>query len=155
LFLSSSIDRELQAVHSEFEGNLSQDYRRIWQVQKTTSDPEHPYSKFTTGNIESLRTTPARLGIDLREVLLHFYEKQYSANRMSLAILGNRKYCLICVYFSFSTKKFAESLDVLQSMVVRSFKDVLNKQLIAPQYPADPFGETRCKVDCSIISTSF
>jgi len=104
LFLSSSIDRELQAIHSEFERNLSQEYRRIRQVKKTTSDPEHPYSKFVTGNNESLRTTPTRLGIDLRKVLLQFYEKQYSANRMSLVLLGNRKYCVICAHISFSLK---------------------------------------------------
>ena len=155
MFLSSSIDRELQAVHSEFEGYLSQDAWRIRQVKKTTSDPEHPYSKFNVGNIETLRTTPAGLGIDVREVLLQFYENQYSANRMSLAVLGNRKYCVICVVFNLNQKIIAESLDKLQSMVVRSFENVVNKQLTIPRCPADPFGETRCKVDCSIIFTLF
>ena len=91
LFLKSSIDRELLAVNSEFESKLAQDDRRIAYVERATSDPGHPFSKFTTGNLESLRTTPARLGVDIREVLLKFYETNYSANRMSLAVLGNGK----------------------------------------------------------------
>lgn len=150
LLSPSSIDREIQAVNSEFEGDLAQDSWRISQVKRATSDPEHPYSKFTIGNNESLRTIPTQLGIDLREVLLDFYEKQYSANRMSLVVLGNRKYSILFSYFGITTP-IVESLDDLQTMVVKSFKDVRNKQLIAQKYPADPFGETRCKVTDTIL----
>ncbi|CAF1154978.1 unnamed protein product [Rotaria sordida] len=91
LLSPSSIGRELQAVHSEFESYLGQDSWRIFQVDKLTSDPEHPYSRFTIGNMESLRTTSNLCGTDIRQVLIDFYENEYSANRMSLAVLGNRK----------------------------------------------------------------
>ncbi|UJR18241.1 hypothetical protein I4U23_005141 [Adineta vaga] len=128
LFSSSSIDREVQAVHSEFEKNLSLDYRRIIQIEKFTSDPEHPFSRFTTGNIESLQTVPKQMGIDIRQVLIDFYEKHYSANRMSLVVLSNH------------------SLDELQSFVVNSFKTIPNKQLIAQKYSADPYGPTTRKI---------
>ncbi|CAF3842357.1 unnamed protein product [Rotaria sp. Silwood1] len=89
LFAASSTDRELEAVNSEYEGNLFKDVRRITQLEKSTSDSEHPYSEFPSGNTESLRTTPKQRGIDIREVLLDFYKAQYSSNRMSLAVLGN------------------------------------------------------------------
>ncbi|CAF5141886.1 unnamed protein product [Rotaria sp. Silwood1] len=90
LFAASSTDRELEAVNSEYEGNLFKDVRRITQLEKSTSDSEHPYSEFSSGNTESLRPTPKQRGIDIREVLLDFYKAQYSSNRMSLAVLGNR-----------------------------------------------------------------
>ncbi|CAF1688032.1 unnamed protein product, partial [Adineta ricciae] len=80
LFSSSSVEREIQAVNSEFERYLSSDAWRISQIEKSTLDPEHPYSRFGTGNIESLQTIPKESGIDIREVLLKFYEDHYSAN---------------------------------------------------------------------------
>ncbi|CAF1252823.1 unnamed protein product, partial [Rotaria sordida] len=105
LLSPSSIGRELQAVHSEFESYLGQDSWRIFQVDKLTSDPEHPYSRFTIGNMESLRTTSNLCGTDIRQVLIDFYENEYSANRMSLAVLGNRKLTNVCVIDVSSTVK--------------------------------------------------
>ncbi|CAF3938486.1 unnamed protein product [Rotaria sordida] len=105
LLSPSSIGRELQAVHSEFESYLGQDSWHIFQVDKLTSDPEHPYSRFTIGNMESLRTTSNLCGIDIRQVLIDFYENEYSANRMSLAVLGNRKLTNVCVIDVSSTVK--------------------------------------------------
>jgi len=90
LFTASSTDRELEAVNSEYEGNLFKDVWRISQLEKSTSDPQHPYSGFSIGNSESLRTTPKQRGIDIRQVLLDFHKAEYSSNRMSLAVLGNR-----------------------------------------------------------------
>ncbi|CAF3908783.1 unnamed protein product [Rotaria sp. Silwood1] len=96
LFAASSTDRELETVNSEYEGNLFKDVRRITQLEKSTSDSEHPYSEFPSGNTESLKTTPKQREIDIREVLLDFYKAQYSSNRMSLAVLGN---CMLLDFF--------------------------------------------------------
>ena len=91
LFAASSTDRELEAVNSEYEGNLFKDAWRVSQLEKSTSDPEHSYSRFSIGNTESLRTIPKQRGIDIRQLLLDFHRVHYSSNRMSLAILGNRE----------------------------------------------------------------
>jgi hypothetical protein len=95
LFAASSTDRELEAVNSEYEGYLYTDVWRISQLQKSTSDPQHPYSQFSTGNTESLRTIPKQRGIDTRQVLLDFHKAEYSSNRMSLAVLSNRMSSII------------------------------------------------------------
>ena len=92
LFDASSTDRELEAVNSEYEGNVSKDAWRISQLEKSTSNPDHPYSRFSIGNTESLRTVPKQRGIDIRQVLLDFHRDHYSSNRMSLAVLGNRTF---------------------------------------------------------------
>ncbi|CAF4060738.1 unnamed protein product, partial [Adineta steineri] len=127
LFSASSIDREIEAVNSEYEGDLSNDVWRVLQLEKSTSDPQHPYSQFAIGNSESLRTTPKQRGIDIRQVLLDFYTAEYSSNRMSLAVLSN------------------QPLDELQSLVMKSFNDVPNKNLKQVKYPADPYGESTRK----------
>ena len=90
LFDASSTDRELEAVNSEYEGNVFKDPWRISQLEKSTSNSDHPYSRFSIGNTESLRTIPKQRGIDIRQVLLDFHRDHYSSNRMSLAVLGNR-----------------------------------------------------------------
>ncbi|CAF1121848.1 unnamed protein product [Adineta ricciae] len=133
LFTVSATDRELEAVNSEYEGNLSKDVWRISQLEKSTSDPQHPYSSFAIGNSESLRTIPKQRGIDIRQVLLDFHKAEYSSNRMSLAVLGN------------------QSLDELQELVIKSFKDVPNKRLKKATYPADPYGENKRKTILYVV----
>ncbi|CAF3683030.1 unnamed protein product [Adineta steineri] len=133
LFSASSTDRELEAVNSEYEGYLSKDVWRISQLERSTSDPQHPYSGFDVGNTETLRTTPKQRGIDIRQVLLNFHKTEYSSNRMSLAVLGN------------------QSLDELQSLVMKSFNDVPNKKLEQVKYPADPYGESQRKTICYVV----
>ncbi|CAF4452269.1 unnamed protein product [Rotaria sp. Silwood2] len=130
LFAASSIDRELEAVNSEYEANLFKDTWRISQLEKSTSDPKHPYSGFSLGNTESLRIIPKQRGIDIRQALLDFQKTEYSSNRMSLAVLGN------------------QSLDELQSFVIKSFKEVQNKKLKKPRYPSDPYDESKRKTIC-------
>ncbi|CAF4219328.1 unnamed protein product, partial [Rotaria sordida] len=87
LFAASSIDRELEAVNSEYEANLFKDTWRISQLEKSTSDPKYPYSGFSIGNRESLRIIPKQRGIDIRQALLDFHKTEYSSNRMSLATI--------------------------------------------------------------------
>lgn len=50
LFTESCVEREVNAVHSEHEKNLLHDYWRLSQLEKSTSKPDHPFSKFGTGN---------------------------------------------------------------------------------------------------------
>lgn len=49
LFTESATGRELNAVNSEHEKNLSSDTWRLDQLNKSTADPKHPYHKFGTG----------------------------------------------------------------------------------------------------------
>lgn len=49
LFTESAVDREVNAVNSEHEKNLQNDYWRLTQLEKATADPTHDFSKFNTG----------------------------------------------------------------------------------------------------------
>lgn len=108
--------REINAVHSEHEKNLSTDVWRIRQVNKFLSNPEHPYSKFGTGNKETLLEIPKEQNIDIRNELIKFHKKWYSSNIMSLAIFGK------------------ESLDELEAMTLKYFADIENKNVELPKW---------------------
>ncbi len=88
LFTEGATDRELSAVDSENARNLSLDGRRQLQVSKHLSAPGSVWAKFGTGNLRTLRAAPAAAGIDVRAALLRHYRAFYSANIMTLAVLG-------------------------------------------------------------------
>lgn len=111
LFLESTLDRELRAVDSENKKNLQSDLWRLNQLEKSLSNPAHPYCHFGTGNLEVLKTEPEARGINVRQKFIDFYQKHYSANRMKLVILGS------------------EELDVLESWAVEYFSGIENKNL--------------------------
>jgi len=91
LFTETLTELELNAINSEHEKNLANDTWRFDQLDKSSASPEHPFSKFGTGNKETLDIIPKRMGINVRDRLLEFHQKYYSANVMSLCILGKGK----------------------------------------------------------------
>lgn len=88
LFTESATEKEMNAVNSEHEKNLASDTWRIDQIDKSSADPNHPYSKFGTGNIETLDIIPKQKNIDVRQELLKFHKMWYSSNIMALSVLG-------------------------------------------------------------------
>jgi insulysin len=111
LFLADTLDRELKAVDSENKKNLQSDNWRLSQLNKSLSNPKHPFHHFSTGNLETLRDGPRQRGVEIREKFMEFHDKHYSANRMKLVVLGK------------------EPLETLESWVTELFADVQNKDL--------------------------
>ncbi|XP_008428221.1 insulin-degrading enzyme isoform X2 [Poecilia reticulata] len=127
LFDESCKDREVNAVDSEHEKNLMNDAWRLFQLEKATGNPNHPFSKFGTGNKLTLETRPSKEGVDIRQELLKFHSTYYSANLMGLCVLGR------------------ESLDELTAMVENLFGEVENKNVPVPEFPEHPFQEEHLK----------
>ena len=88
LFTESVIEKEVNAVQQEHEKNLNSDYWRIDQLNKFTCKQDHPYSKFGTGNKDTLQKIPNEKNINVRDELFKFHSTYYSSNIMSLAVLG-------------------------------------------------------------------
>ncbi|MGU5661610.1 insulinase family protein [Aeromonas sanarellii] len=84
-FAPEWVDKERNAVDSEYRLKLQDDVRRSYQVHKETVNPAHPFAKFSVGNLDTLADLPGR---DLRSDLLAFYETHYSADRMALVMLS-------------------------------------------------------------------
>ncbi|WP_417599191.1 insulinase family protein [Oceanospirillum sp.] len=85
LFTEAYVKREKNAVHSEYQSKLRDDGRKQFDVLKQALNPEHPYSRFSTGSLKTL----ADKSVSTRDAMLEFYQTYYSANRMSLVIQGN------------------------------------------------------------------
>lgn len=84
LFNLELVDRERQAIESEYSLKLKDDIRRVYQVSKESVNPAHPFSKFSVGNLETLSGDQQQL----RQELLAFYQSKYSANLMTLCLTG-------------------------------------------------------------------
>lgn len=76
------VDREKNAVHSEYQMQIKEDGWRGLMVQKVAMNPEHPMSKFNIGTLDTLDG-------DAYSALITFFEGHYSANQMGAVILHN------------------------------------------------------------------
>ena len=97
------MNKEIDAVNSEHEKNINQDNWRQMELIKSLSNPNHPFSKFSTGSTKSLR------GVDpekLHNKILKFYDNYYTPSNMKLTVLGY------------------QDIEVLQDLVTRIFSDI-------------------------------
>eukprot|EP00850_Spirogloea_muscicola_P015894 SM000125S26099 [mRNA] locus=s125:384142:392192:+ [translate_table: standard] len=101
-----AMDREVQAVDSEFNQVQQSDSARLLQLQCHTAHADHPFHKFSWGNRKSLVDDPAAVGVDMRGELMGLYGRHYNAGSMRLAVIGG------------------EPLDVLEAWVRELFGDV-------------------------------
>lgn len=85
LFAEESVQKERQAIEAEFSMKLKDDGRRIYQAHKETINPEHPFAKFSVGNLQTLDDRPHQ---SAQQAVQQFYREQYSASRMSLVLVS-------------------------------------------------------------------
>ena len=111
LFNSEYVDREKHAVNSEYQSRLKDDGRREYDLLKTMVNPSHPFAKFSVGSLETLTDHPKQ---SLRDALLAFYRAHYSANRMTLSVLGR------------------ESIAELETLVRQKFSAISSKATRKP-----------------------
>ncbi len=86
-FDAGYVDREKNAVQAEYQMGLKSDPRRGLDVFQELISPDHPFSQFAVGSLESLGDRPDSL---VRDELLDFYATYYSANNMRLAVYGSQ-----------------------------------------------------------------
>jgi secreted Zn-dependent insulinase-like peptidase len=123
------VEREKNAVHAEFKAKLKDDFRRIFSAEKLAMNPEHPYAKFSTGNLDTLADRPDS---NIRDELIEFYHNHYSADRMTLVLAGHY------------------SLDQLQQWAVDKFSAV-PKHDVAPRAQRPPlFSAEQLPLDMNI-----
>lgn len=104
LMLTDSINREVEAVESEFQNEIYVDAHRINQIFASMALENHAARKFTWGNIKTLKH-----GIDstkLSKMLREFHTKFYKSNWMNLCIQSSM------------------NLDILQAIVLRYFSEI-------------------------------
>ncbi len=115
LFDANYVERERNAVESEYQLKYKNDGRRQWDVLREIANPNHPLSKFNVGSLETLGDNERS---NVRAELIDFYNKYYSANLMTLAVLGK------------------ESLDQLEKIVRQRFSSIKDKKVSIQPYEA-------------------
>ena len=93
------------------------------QISKENSSKDHPYHKFSTGNLDTLSEIPKKHSLDVRKALLEFHSKMYSADVMKLVIVGR------------------EELDKLEEWARSMFSGVENKKRGALLWRGLPFSQ--------------
>ncbi len=86
LFNAEFVEREKNAVNSEYLGKIKTENRRFYAGIQQAFNPNSPYAKFSVGNLETLAD---RDNQSVRDDLLKFYKAYYSANLMTLVVLAN------------------------------------------------------------------
>ncbi|NOQ14806.1 MAG: peptidase M16 [Methyloprofundus sp.] len=86
LFNAEFVEREKNAVNSEYLGKIKTENRRFYAGIQQAFNPQSPYAKFSVGSLETLADRDNQL---VRDDLLKFYKTHYSANLMSLVVLAN------------------------------------------------------------------
>ncbi|MBW4936134.1 insulinase family protein [Marinobacter sp. F4206] len=122
LFTAELVDRERNAVHSEFSSKQKEDGRRFYSVKKAASNPEHAFNQFAVGNLSTLENTDDN---PLRPDLIQFWKDRYSANLMTLAVYG------------------PQPLDELEQMVKSRFNAIENRELEPKKHPAAFYEDDR------------
>ncbi|HSC76904.1 MAG TPA: insulinase family protein [Pseudomonadales bacterium] len=112
LFNAAYVEREKNAVNSEYQARIRDDERRQWDVLRELFHANNPAATFSVGNLATLADTK---NSKVRDDLLTFYQQHYSANTMTLVVLGR------------------ESLPQLQAMVEQFFNAVPDRKLSVDQ----------------------
>jgi insulysin len=111
LFTPEYVDRERNAVHSEYQSGLQDDGRRGYSVLKAVMNPAHPLTGFSVGSLDTLQDHD---GLSLRDALLAHYDRYYSANMMAVALSG------------------PQTLEELEVLARRFFAPVINRERSMP-----------------------
>ncbi len=106
-FDAAYVEREKNAVNSEYQLYLKDDDWRSSAVEKQVMNQTHPGAKFSVGSLDTLSG-------DVRTDLVEFYRTHYSADQMALVVVGS------------------QSLDELNTWVTAKFSEIPRRQIAKP-----------------------
>jgi insulysin len=117
LFEESSVEGEVHAVNAEHEKNLQSDGWKLWQLLKHVSNPQHPFHMFSTGSLSTLNNTAT----PLLPLLRTYYDSNYSANTLQLAVYGR------------------DSIETLTKWTETYFTEIPNRSVSPQTFPKTAF----------------
>ncbi|XP_071342752.1 nardilysin-like [Trachinotus anak] len=86
LMIEDAIDREVEAVDSEYQLARPSDSHRKEMLFGSLAKPGHPMSKFCWGNAQTLKHEPREKQINTYQRLRDFWRRYYSAHYMTLTV---------------------------------------------------------------------
>ncbi|XP_053105937.1 nardilysin [Hemicordylus capensis] len=123
LMIQDAIDREVEAVDSEYQLARPSDANRREMLFGSLARSSHPMKKFFWGNADTLKHEPKQKDIDTYTRLREFWQRYYSAHYMTLVVQSK------------------ETLDTLETWVTEIFSEIPNNELPKPVFShlTEPF----------------
>ena len=84
LLKKDSVQREINAVDSEYKNGLTNDAWRFHGVKREFMNDSHPMHKFNVGSTSTLNIP------NVREIVMDFYNTYYSSDLMKLVVVGKQ-----------------------------------------------------------------
>lgn len=106
-FNADYVNHERHAVDAEYHMGIRDDSRRMFEALGQALNPDHPFTHFSVGNLDTLKKGRK----SLHERLIEFHKQHYGAQVMQLAVVG------------------PQSLNTLQQLVETRFAQVPNHGL--------------------------
>ena len=103
LFDKDSVLREINAVNSEHNKNITDDNWIRRQVIKNISKENTLINRFSTGNLDTLNKP------DIREKMIEFYNKYYTSNNICITIISS------------------ESIEFMEKIITNKFNNIVKK----------------------------
>ena len=100
LFSKEYIDKELNAIDSEFKLDYRDDSQRLSQLNFFEGYKESPFNTFINGNLETLKKD------EIRDKSIEFYNNKYDAQIMAVSIFSNK------------------TIEELKNIVIKYFSDI-------------------------------
>ncbi len=111
-------DKERSTVNAEQQTYKGHDGRKLYALERFTLNPAHPMSRFSTGDLETLKDKP---GSKLQDELVAFFNAYYSANLMKAVLYGPRDLAtqeqLAKQYFTQIPNRNAKAPEILAPLV--------------------------------------
>lgn len=109
LFNPLLISKEIYAIQSEHEGNISSTTKIFYHAARILANPNHPFSRFSTGNIHSLSSIPQLKKIKLKSSLNTYFGNNFLGENITLCIRG------------------PQSVNILTKLAISKFGDIKPK----------------------------
>ncbi len=135
IFNKEMIDREINAVDSEFYTNYSNDHRKLNQVLYSLIDKEYPITNFSCGNKKTLCSP------DLYDRMKDFFTKHYTPDKMCLVIsskgsINSLEKMVIDKFSNINDKNFSKSEEKIDK---NTFENILPFDIFLNSSPHTPF----------------
>ena len=109
LFKEELVNKELNAIHSEFKLESRDDSNRLLALILFEGYKDSHFNKFITGNLDTLKKP------EIRDKVIDFYYKKYDPKLMSLCIFSNKEIeqlkNMVIKYFS----RVKENIDYIKT----------------------------------------
>lgn len=86
LFTSSVLNKEIYAIQSEHENNKTNPGKVLYQATRLLANKNHPFSRFCTGDMNTLKTFPSTENINIRKELISYFNDNFYGENITLCV---------------------------------------------------------------------